>query len=114
MIDMAQAKTEAVFEFARNLATAKAPSDLVELWTAHAQKPKKQFEMLSQRIKELTALGQKFAGESAEPVARGVNQAFGGARFAADGLRPVRCAPRIEDHPRPYGPEPALCHLARR
>jgi phasin len=73
MIDMAQANAEAVFEFARQLATAKQPSDMVELWTAHA---KKQFETLTKQTKELSALGQKIAGESAEPITRGVNQAF--------------------------------------
>jgi hypothetical protein len=67
MIDMAQANAEA------QLATAKQPSDMVELWTAHA---KKQFETLTEQTKELSALGQKIAGESAEPITRGVNQAF--------------------------------------
>jgi hypothetical protein len=71
MIDMAQANAEAVFELARQLATAKAPSDIAELWTAHARK---QFEMLSEQTNELTALGQKIAGESAEPIARSVNE----------------------------------------
>jgi hypothetical protein len=73
MIDMAQANSEAVFNFARQLATSKQPSDIAELWTAHA---KKQFETLTEQTKELTALGQKIAGESAEPIARSVNQAF--------------------------------------
>ena len=73
MIDMAQVNAEAVFEFARQLATAKQPSEMVELWTAHA---KKQFETLTEQTKELSALGQKIAGESAEPITRGVNQAF--------------------------------------
>ena len=73
MIDMARTNTEAVFGFARQLATAKTPSDIVELWTTHARK---QFEMLSEQTKELTALGQKMAGDSAEPIARSVNQVF--------------------------------------
>jgi hypothetical protein len=73
IIKMAQANTEAVFEFARQLASAKAPSDFTEVWTAHARK---QFEMLSEQTRELTALGQKMAGESAEPIARNVKQAF--------------------------------------
>lgn len=73
MIDMAQANMEAFFGLARQLTTAKAPSDIVELWTAHAQK---QFETLTEQTKELTALGQKTAAESAEPIARSVNQAF--------------------------------------
>jgi len=73
MIDMAQANADAVFELTRRLASAKAPSDIAELWTAHA---KKQFETLTEQTKELSALGQKIAGESAEPITRGVNQAF--------------------------------------
>src|SRR4029077_7050422 len=73
MIDMAQANAEAVFECARQLAVAKQPSDMVELWTAHA---KKQFETLTEQTKHLSALEKKSAGESAEPITRGVNQAF--------------------------------------
>ena len=73
MIDMAQANADAVFELARRLATAKAPSDITELWTAHA---KKQFETLTEQTKELSAFGQKIAGESTEPITRGVDQAF--------------------------------------
>jgi hypothetical protein len=70
---MAQANAEAVFEFARQLAAVKKPSDMVELWTARARK---QFETLTEQTKELSTLGQKIAGESAEPITRGVNQAF--------------------------------------
>ena len=73
MIDMAEANTVGIFEFARQLSTAKSSSDLVELWTAHAQK---QTAMLNEQIKELTALGTKFAGESAAPFTRSVSQAF--------------------------------------
>ncbi len=73
MMDMAHANAEAAFEFAHQLATAKAPTDVVELWTLHARR---QFEMLGEQTKELTALGQKIAGESAEPLARSFNQAF--------------------------------------
>ena len=73
MIDMAQANVEAVLEFARQLTAAKQPSDMVSLWTAHAQK---QFEMLTEQTKELSVLGQKIAGKSADPIMRGVNQLF--------------------------------------
>jgi phasin len=73
MIDMARVNTEGVFEFARQLATAKSPSEMVELWTSHARK---QFEMLSEQLTELTALGQKMASESADPITRSVGQVF--------------------------------------
>jgi hypothetical protein len=35
---------------------------------------RKQFEMFSEQTKDLTALGQKMAGESVEPIARSVSQ----------------------------------------
>jgi phasin len=73
IIDMTQANTEAVFEVARQLATVKTPSDIIGLCTSHTQR---QFETLSEQTKELTALGQKLAQESAEPIARSFNQAF--------------------------------------
>src|SRR5580704_8046680 len=73
MIDIAQANTAGVFEFARQLSTAKSSSDLVELWTAHTTR---QIAVLNEQITELTALGQKMAGESAEPITRSFSQAF--------------------------------------
>ena len=63
MIDMAHANMEALFGFARQLATAKAPSDIMELWTAHTRK---QFERLTEQSKELTVLGQKVVVEMVE------------------------------------------------
>jgi phasin len=73
IIDMARANAEAAFELARQLATAKTPSEFMELWASHARK---QFEIFSEQTKDLTSLGQKMAGESVEPIARSVNQAF--------------------------------------
>lgn len=73
MIDMARANMEAFFEFSRQLATAKSPSEIMELWTTHARK---QFEALSEQTRELTSLGQKMASESAEPMKRGVEHAI--------------------------------------
>jgi hypothetical protein len=73
MIDMARANVEAVLDLSQQIATAKAPSDVVELWTTHAHK---QFEMLSEQSKELAALAHKMAGESAETMTRSVNQVF--------------------------------------
>lgn len=73
MIGAMRANADAAFDFAYQVATAKTPSDLVELWMTHAQK---QFAMLSEQTKELTTLGQKIAGESADPLTRGVSQVF--------------------------------------
>src|SRR5258708_31905944 len=73
MIDMARANVEAVLDLSQQIATAKAPSDIVELWTMHTHK---QFGMLSEQSKELAALAHKMAGESAETITRSVNQVF--------------------------------------
>lgn len=73
MIDMARANVEAVLDLSQQIATARAPSDIVQLWTTHAHK---QFETLSEQSKELAALAQKMAGESGETITRSVSQAF--------------------------------------
>lgn len=73
MIDMTKANIKSVFDFASQLATARTPSDIVELWSTHARK---QFEMFGEQTKELTALGQKLAVESSGPIERSINQTF--------------------------------------
>jgi hypothetical protein len=66
LIDMARANTDAAFDFAREVAEAEAPSDLVQAWSTHATK---QFEMLTKQASELTTLSERFASTS-EPVTR--------------------------------------------
>ena len=73
MIDMARANADATFDLALQIATAKTPSDIVELWP---EDTRKQFEMLSEQSKELAALAHKMAGEGAETITRSVNQVF--------------------------------------
>lgn len=65
LIDMAHANIESAFEFARQAATARTPSDLATLWTAHVPK---QLELLNTQTKELTELGQKLAVRSAPSI----------------------------------------------
>ena len=55
------------------LMTAKSPSEVIELSSVHARK---QFETLSEQSKELGALAQKVATETAEPMKSGMNKAF--------------------------------------
>jgi hypothetical protein len=73
IIDMARANAGAAFELAHQLTTTKTPSEFIELWASHARK---QFEIFSEQTKDLTALGQKMAGETVEPIARSVSQTF--------------------------------------
>ena len=69
MIEMALANTNAAFDFASELITAKTLSEVIELSNAHARK---QFETLTQQGKELGALAQKVATETAEPIKLGL------------------------------------------
>jgi len=61
----------AAFDFASEVAEAKAASDLVQAWTTHATK---QVEMLTKQASDLTTLGQQFASTSSEAVTRRVAQ----------------------------------------
>ena len=73
VIEAARANTNAMFDYARELLDAKSLSDFVELSTAHARK---QFEAVTAQTKELAALAQKVATDTAEPIKTGVGKAF--------------------------------------
>jgi phasin len=73
LIEAARANVDATFDYAIKLFAAKSPSELIELSTAHLRK---QFEAMTEQSKELTALAQKVANETAEPIKEGVTKAF--------------------------------------
>ena len=73
VIEAARVNTNAAFDFAGELITAKTLSEVIELSSAHARK---QFEAFTEQSKELSALVQKVATETAEPIKSGVNRAF--------------------------------------
>jgi phasin len=73
LIDTARVNTNATFDFYAQLMTVKSFSELVELSTAHARK---QFETVSSQTKELAALAQKVATDTAEPMKDSVSNAF--------------------------------------
>jgi phasin len=73
VIDTARVNTNAAFDFASELITAKTLSEVIELSSSHARK---QFETLTQQGKDLGALAQKVATETAEPITSGMNKAF--------------------------------------
>ena len=72
-IEMARANTNAALDFFSGLMTVKSLSEAVEMSTSHARK---QFETLTAQSKDLAALAQKVATETAEPVKEGVTKAF--------------------------------------
>jgi phasin len=61
----------ASFDYAQKLIGVKSVSEAVELSASHVRK---QFETLSTQAKELAALAQKVAVETAEPVKAGVSK----------------------------------------
>jgi phasin len=65
VIEFARANSNAAFDYARELLGVKSPSEFLEVSTEHARK---QFEVLSEQTKELTALSQKVMLETAEPL----------------------------------------------
>jgi phasin len=73
VIEAARVNTNAAFDFAGELIMAKTFSEVVELSSAHARK---QFEAFTKQGKELGALAQKVATDTAEPIKSGMNKAF--------------------------------------
>ena len=73
MIEAARANTNATFDYATELMTVKSLSEAVELSTAHLRK---QYEAMTGQAKELTALAQKVATETAEPIKQSITSAF--------------------------------------
>ena len=73
VIEIARANSDAMFDFAEALFAVKSPSELIELSTAHARA---QFETISGQSKELAALAQKVATDTAEPIKTGVSKAM--------------------------------------
>lgn len=73
LIDVARNNMNATFDFYSEIVTAKSLSEVVELSTAHARK---QFETATAQARELTALAQKVATETTEPLKSGMSSAF--------------------------------------
>jgi phasin len=73
VIEAARENTNAAFDFATQLVTAKSMSEVLELSTAHARK---QFEALTAQSKDLAAIAQKVATETTEPVKESFGKVF--------------------------------------
>ena len=72
-IEAARENTNATFDFYTDLMTVKSFSEVVELSTARARK---QFEALTAQTKDLAALAQKVATDTAEPIKAQVTRSF--------------------------------------
>jgi phasin len=72
-LEITQANMNAAFDFARQLARVKSPSEFFELSTAHARK---QFEIFTEQSQRLTRLAQKAATDAAQPLQSEVAKTF--------------------------------------
>lgn len=73
VIETARTNANSMFDFTSELMNVKSVSEWVELSTAHARK---QFEAMTAQSKELSALAQKVATETAEPMKASVHSTF--------------------------------------
>ncbi len=63
LIEITRHNAEAFFTFAEEMAAARDPSSIAEIWTKHTRH---QMEMLSQNSQELASLGQRLATTNVE------------------------------------------------
>jgi phasin len=73
LIEVARENTNSAFDFATRLMTVKSLSEAVELSTAHTRK---QYETVTAQAKELAAIAQKVAVDTAEPAKERFGKAF--------------------------------------
>jgi phasin len=73
LIEVARENTNSAFDFASRLMTVKSLSEVVELSTAHSRK---QYEVVTAQTKELAAMAQKVAVDTAEPVKESFGKVF--------------------------------------
>jgi phasin len=73
LIEIARTNTRAAFDYAHELLGVKSPSEFIELSTAQMRK---QFDIASAQNRELCALAQEVATETAESIKSRVSKAF--------------------------------------
>ena len=72
VLEALQVNVNSAFDYFNSLLSAKTVAEAVELSTGHARK---QFEALSGQAKDLSALAQKVAAETSEPLKTTVEKA---------------------------------------
>jgi phasin len=72
LVEFTRVNTTAAFDFVQKLHGLKSPSEFIELSTEHART---QTEALSRQTEQLTALAQKIALASTEPLQSGAAKA---------------------------------------
>lgn len=72
-LDAVKENTDAVFAFAKDMASVNSLAKAIELQTAFARKS---FDAMSAQAKELTEVAQKVANDTAQPMKVAVEKAF--------------------------------------
>ncbi len=72
-IDAVQSNSDASFAFARDMFGAKTMSEMLEIQSAFARK---QFDAMTEQMKELQALGEKYITTTTRPVTAKVEKAY--------------------------------------
>ncbi len=70
VIEAARTNSNAAFDFATELCGARTLAQMVEISTAHTRK---QIESITEQARELSALAQKVATTTAEPIKEGLS-----------------------------------------
>jgi len=73
LMEIARANANTAFDLARQACEAKSLPELFEVTLAHQRK---QFELASAQLKELSALTQKVVNETTEPIRHGIAEPF--------------------------------------
>lgn len=73
VIDATRTNTNAAFDYATSLMTAKSLSEVLEISSTHARR---QFDTVSAQTKELSSLAQKVTTDAVEPLKTGFTSAF--------------------------------------
>lgn len=73
LMEIARQNANTAFDLARGAFEAKSPGELLELTMSHQRK---QFEVASAQLKELSALTQKVVTETTEPIRNGMTEPF--------------------------------------
>ncbi|MFG1212888.1 phasin [Xanthobacter flavus] len=71
VLEAVQSNVNSAFDYFNSLLSAKTVAEAVELSTGHARK---QFEALTGQAKDLSALAQKVAADSSEPIKSSVEK----------------------------------------
>lgn len=72
-LEAVRTNVNAAFDYARELVATKSMAEAVELSASHVRK---QFDAVTAQAKELSALAQKVATETAEPIKTGVSKSL--------------------------------------